>query len=230
MSSRVPSLGPLKDIGLGNSATQMDSVAPDDKGQVKLETGAPLSSSANLPVVEESEASGDVRLLYADFRARFGRAGIPGILKCFATHPPLLKSMMDIAETLLFADGYLQRRHKEMIATLISSENNCAYCADSHGSFLRVLGGSPELICALQTGSFDSACLSQAEQALLRFARKINADSQSITRADIETTMQAGWTEAQVAEAVHIAALFATFNRVVNAFGLPSPYQGGARG
>jgi alkylhydroperoxidase family enzyme len=31
-----------------------------------------------------------------------------------------------------------------------------------------------------------------------------------------------GWTELQVAEAVHIASLFATFNRVANAFGLQS--------
>ena len=36
--------------------------------------------------------------------------------------------------------------------------------------------------------------------------------------------MLAGWSEAQVAEAVHIAALFAAFNRIANSFGLPSPY------
>lgn len=185
-----------------------------------------MSPSANLPVIEESGASSEVVALYAEFRARFGRPDVPGILKCFATHPPLLKSIMDIAETLLFVDGYLLRRHKEMIATLISSQNNCRYCADSHGSFLRSLGGSAEVLCALEAGALDSGCLTPAERALLRFATKINADSRSITRNDIETTMQAGWTEAQVAEAVHIAALFATFNRVVNAFGLPSPYPG----
>jgi uncharacterized peroxidase-related enzyme len=183
-------------------------------------------SSTNLQIVEERAASAEVRALYEQYRARFGRPDIPGILKCFATHPPLLKSMMDIAETLLFADGLLLRRQKEMIATLISSRNGCPYCADSHGTFLRALGGSDEVFCALQTGALDSASLSRAEQALLRFALQVNEDSQSITRADIETTMQGGWTEAQVAEAVHIAALFATFNRVANAFGLPSPYPG----
>jgi alkylhydroperoxidase family enzyme len=38
--------------------------------------------------------------------------------------------------------------------------------------------------------------------------------------------MQAGWAETQLAEAVHIAALFAAFNRIANAFGLASPYPG----
>ena len=33
---------------------------------------------------------------------------------------------------------------------------------------------------------------------------------------------EAGWSDVQIAEAIHVTALFATFNRVVNAFGLPS--------
>lgn len=32
----------------------------------------------------------------------------------------------------------------------------------------------------------------------------------------------AGWNDLQIAETIHITALFACFNRVVNAFGLPS--------
>jgi uncharacterized peroxidase-related enzyme len=188
-------------------------------------TQIPTRSSANLPVVEESDASNEVLALYADYRTRFGRPDIPGILKCFATHPPLLESMMHIAETLLFTDGHLLRRHKEMIATLISSLNSCPYCADSHGSFLRAQGGSPELLCALQSNSLDSSCLTPAEKALLQFATRINDDSHSITRATIETALQAGWTEEQLTETVHIASLFATFNRVANSFGLSSPQQ-----
>jgi uncharacterized peroxidase-related enzyme len=190
-------------------------------------TGAQITtrSSANLPVIEESEAGNEVLALYAEYRTRFGRPDIPAILKCFATHPPLLESMMHIAETLLFTDGHLPRRHKEMIATLISSLNSCPYCTDSHGSFLRAQGGSPELLCALQSNSLDACCLTAAEKALLQFAIRINDDSHSITRATIETVMQAGWTEPQLAETVHIASLFATFNRVANSFGLSSPQQ-----
>jgi uncharacterized peroxidase-related enzyme len=196
-----------------------------DTGDSGTGTQIPTRSSANLPVIEESDADNEVQALYAEYRARFGRPDIPGILKCFATHPPLLEGMMHIAETLLFADGHLLRRHKEMIATLISSQNRCPYCADSHGSFLLALGGSPELLCALQSSSLDSSCITPAEKALLQFATTINDDSHSITRATIETVQQAGWTEAQLTEAVHIASLFATFNCVANSFGLSSPQR-----
>ena len=160
--------------------------------------------------------------LYDHFRARFGRPDVPGILKCFATHPPLLKHMMDLSESLIFADGHLSRKHKEMIATLVSTQNLCPYCADSHGYFLRVHGGSAQALAAIQANHLHSPELNYSEQSLLQFARKVNFNSSDIVRTDIELLIQSGWNELQIAEAVHVAALFATFNRVANAFGLKS--------
>jgi len=180
------------------------------------------SLSTNLPVVEESLADGEVAALYAHFREHFGRQDVPGILKCFATHPPLLRHMMDISDRLIFSDGHLGRRHKEMIATLVSTQNRCAYCADSHGYFLRVHGGSDEVLCALQRIDLDSPSLTERERALLRFVLKVNGDSAQISSTDIEQLAIHGWSELQASEAIHVTALFATFNRVVNAFGLPS--------
>jgi len=183
-------------------------------------------SSANLPLAEEASASAEVQELFQRYRERFGRNELPGILLCFATHPPLLRGMLEIAEGVLFVDGLLTRRQKEMIATYLSVENGCPYCADSHGYFLCAQDGSRDVVSALRSGDLESRVLNNAERALLRFAGKVNAESQAIKRADIEDAIQAGWTEAQVAEAAHIAALFACFNRVANAFGMPSPYPG----
>jgi uncharacterized peroxidase-related enzyme len=178
--------------------------------------------STNLSSIEESAATGEVAALYDYFRTHFGRPDVPGILKCFATHPPLLKHMMDLSESLIFADGALTRRHKEMIATLISEQNLCPYCADSHGYFLRIHGASAQALLAIQSDDLCSSALSAPEQALLRFARKVNINSHEIDRSDVEEVQRAGWSELQIAEAVHVAALFATFNRIANAFGLKS--------
>jgi uncharacterized peroxidase-related enzyme len=183
----------------------------------------PVLSSANLTAIEEDAAGEEVRAVYQDFRSRFGRADLPGIVKCFATSPPVLKSMIDLAAGFLFVDSELTRKQKEMIATLVSSQNSCPYCAGSHGNLLLAQGGSAEVLCALEAGALGADCFTRQEQVLLRFALKVNDDSRSITRAEIEKTMQEGWTEPQIAETVHFAALFAAFNRIANAFGLPSP-------
>src|ERR1035438_6266427 len=178
--------------------------------------------AANLSSVEESAATGEVAALYDYFRTHFGRPDVPGILKCFATHPPLLKHMMDLSESVIFAEGVLTRKHKEMIATLISEQNLCPYCADSHGFFLRVQGGSSQTLAAIQNNDLCSLALTASERILLEFVRKVNSNWHEIRRADVEKVKQAGWSELQIAEAVHVAALFATFNRVANAFGLKS--------
>lgn len=180
------------------------------------------SSSRNLPVIEEWEADAEVAAVYERYRAHWGRPHVPGILKCFATHPPLLRSMMELAEKMLFVDGDLTRRHKEMIATLVSAQNACPYCADSHGYQFREQGGSAEALRAIEADKLGDSSLTAAEQALLSFAAKVNRNSYQITEDDVAALVRAGWSERKIAEAVHIAALFASFNRVVNAFGLPT--------
>ncbi len=182
----------------------------------------PFVESKNLPVVGEAEAPAPVKQLYAQFRKNFGRPEVPAILQCFATHPPLLEHMMGLAETMLFSQGALGRANKEMIATFVSSQNQCEYCADSHGHFLRMIGGSSELLEAAKTCDLHSASLSPAHQALLEFVKKITADSSAISPEDVEHLRATSWTDLQIAEAIHLTALFACFNRVVNSFGLPS--------
>ena len=90
--------------------------------------------ATTIPIVEEDAATGAVAEAYADYRTRFGREHVPGILKCFATHPPLLEQMLALACTLLFTESHLSRKVKEMIATYISALNACPYCLDSHAS------------------------------------------------------------------------------------------------
>jgi uncharacterized peroxidase-related enzyme len=194
---------------------------PEYQSLSELGSGAPIRAT-NLSVVNEAEAPDEVKQLYARFRTVFGRPEVPGILQCFATHPPLLEHMMGLAETMLFSAGALGRANKEMLATFVSSQNHCDYCADSHGFFLRMNGGSSELLAAATTCDLQSESLTSAQRALLQFVQKITDDSSAISPQDVEHLRESGWTDLQIAEAIHLAALFACFNRVVNAFGLPS--------
>jgi uncharacterized peroxidase-related enzyme len=178
--------------------------------------------ATTLAIVEEDAATGAVANAYADYRAGFGREHVPGILKCFATHPPLLVQMLAMASSLLFVEGHLTRKTKEMIATYVSALNACPYCLDSHASFLHQQGGSHGLLLALFTGDLGSPFITVKERSLLTFVARVTDESYKISTVDIESLQDAGWSEPQIAEAVHVTALFACFNRVANAFGLPS--------
>lgn len=187
-----------------------------------LQRKSAAENDTNLPVVEEADATGKVADSYTYFREHFGRQDIPGILKCFATHPSLLQQMMSIASTMLFCEGHLTRRTKESIATYVSALNQCPYCVDSHAFFLHVHGGSNALVDALSTVDVEHATVDEKERILLQFVRKVSCDSYKVSAADVSGLRDEGWNDQQISEAIHITALFACFNRVANAFGLSS--------
>ena len=54
------------------------------------------------------------------------------------------------------------------------------------------------------------------------YVEQITKDAARSMHADVQKLRDAGWNEDQIAEAVYIIALFAFFNRVADAFGVPS--------
>jgi len=75
---------------------------------------------------------------------------------------------------------------------------------------------------AIVEGKLDEAGLTRAERALLEYVELITNAAHRSTPEDVEKLRVAGWTEDQIAEAVYITAMFAFFNRVADAFGVPS--------
>ena len=74
---------------------------------------------------------------------------------------------------------------------------------------------------ALVDGKLDEADLSPAERALLDYVTKVTEAAARTTPEDVQVLREQGWTEPQIAEAVYITAMFAFFNRVADAFGIP---------
>jgi len=70
-------------------------------------------------------------------------------------------------------------------------------------------------------GKLDEAGLSAAERALLEYVELITNAAPRSTAKDAERLRAHGWSEEQISEAVYVTALFAFFNRVADAFGVP---------
>jgi alkylhydroperoxidase family enzyme len=75
---------------------------------------------------------------------------------------------------------------------------------------------------AIMQGKLDEAGLTEAERAMLRYVELITNAAYRSTAEDVEQLRKHNWTEEQIAEAVYVTALFAFFNRVADAFGVPS--------
>jgi alkylhydroperoxidase family enzyme len=75
---------------------------------------------------------------------------------------------------------------------------------------------------AILEGKLDEAGLTPAERTLLDYVQLVTEAASRTTHADVQKVRDAGWSENQIAEAVYITAMFAFFNRVADAFGVPS--------
>ena len=78
--------------------------------------------------IEDEAATGEVAQIYAQWKHDHpGRPRMPGIMKCFSQRPDFLRDVISFSYRLHFADGHLDRRTKEMIATYVSGLNRCPY-------------------------------------------------------------------------------------------------------
>ncbi|MGA8273016.1 MAG: carboxymuconolactone decarboxylase family protein, partial [Candidatus Sulfotelmatobacter sp.] len=70
--------------------------------------------------------------------------GLPGIRGPMVFSPETAKPLCDLAQVLLTGPHSLTPAEREMIATYVSSQNDCYYCQTCHGSAAaQHLGGSP---------------------------------------------------------------------------------------
>lgn len=77
-------------------------------------------------------------------------------------------------------------------------------------------------MAAIFEGKLEDAGLTAAERALLDYVEKVTNAAPRTTAADVQQLRDSGWSEDQIAEAVYVTAMFAFFNRVADAFGVPS--------
>jgi uncharacterized peroxidase-related enzyme len=172
--------------------------------------------------VEETDPR--ARQVYRRFGG--GRWEVPDIFKAMSLRPDLMEKALDLSEMGHFADGYLSRRTKERIATLVSSLNGSPYCLGSHAGGLHSLGAASAEVAALARGDLAGASLPARECALLEFVRRLTLAPGKVSDDDVKRLRAIGWRDEQIFEAAFDASLFALFNRLASAYGLSYPADG----
>jgi alkylhydroperoxidase family enzyme len=83
-------------------------------------------TSPRIRIVQESEATGETRALYDEIKSYFGTPFVPDIMKLVSARPDFLRVLSE-GYKAMFHGGHLPRQIKEMIATIVSRANSCAY-------------------------------------------------------------------------------------------------------
>ena len=80
---------------------------------------------ANLRLIEEGEATGALK---AEYDAAIARAGkVFNIVKAMSPNPDVLHRSMELYKGIMFGPSKLSRQERELLATVVSRENDCHY-------------------------------------------------------------------------------------------------------
>jgi uncharacterized peroxidase-related enzyme len=149
--------------------------------------------------------------------------GVPGILGPMLFRPETAKPLNELAEVLLRGSNSLSPGERELIATYVSSENDCFFCQTVHGAVTaHHLHGNEALVMETKLRP-ESADISEKLKSLLAIAGKDQKGGKHVTSADIERARREGATDLEIHDTVLIAAAFCMYNRYVDGLATWAP-------
>jgi uncharacterized peroxidase-related enzyme len=141
--------------------------------------------------------------------------GLPGIRGPMAFRPETARPLNEIVDVLLRGPHSLTPGERELIATVVSAENECRYCQTIHGAIAAHHLGDEALVVAVKA-DHEHAGVSPKLRALLAIAAKTAVSGRAVTTDDIARARAEGATDLEIHDTVLIAAVFCLCNRYVD--------------
>jgi uncharacterized peroxidase-related enzyme len=149
--------------------------------------------------------------------------GLPGILGPMVYRPETAKPLNELADILLRGPSTLSPGERELIATYVSSRNECFFCQTVHGAVAaHHLDGNEQLVLDVKR-DVEGAGVSDKLKTLLAIAGKVQRGGKHVLPEDIERARKQGATDLEIHDTVLIAAAFCMYNRYVDGLATWAP-------
>jgi len=149
--------------------------------------------------------------------------GVPGIRSLVMFRPETGQHLYSLVQVLLRSDSPLSPAERELIATHVSSRNNCQFCRDSHAAAAREFFGENRDIVDCVIHNKPTIEISLKLSALLNIAAKVQINGKEVLPEDIAQARHNGATDRDIHDTVLIAATFSMLNRYVDGLATLTP-------
>ena len=141
-----------------------------------------------------------------------------------AFSPETAKPLNELVDVLLRGAHTLSPGERELIATYVSSQNDCEYCQTIHGAIAAHHLKNEPLVVDVKH-NYQSAAISSKLKALLTIAGKTAEGGKNVTTADVERAREQGASDLEIHDTVLIAAVFCMCNRYVDGLATWMPHD-----
>ena len=155
---------------------------------------------------------------------------LPGITGLLEYRKDSAQPIRDLTQFLLRGPSTLTEGERELIATIVSHNNQCRFCSTAHTAAVDLLLGECETAEKVKQ-DIETAPVSEKMKALLTIAKQVQQSGKSVTAQSVDRAKKAGATDIEIHDTVLIAALFCLYNRYVDGLATVAPtdpnyYQG----
>jgi uncharacterized peroxidase-related enzyme len=140
---------------------------------------------------------------------------LPGITGLLEYRKDSAGPIRELTQFLLRGPSTLSEGERELIATIVSHNNECKFCTTAHTAAADKLFGECDTTNAVKA-DIETAPVSEKMKALLVIAKQVQQSGLSVTSASIERAKNSGASDVEIHDTVLIAALFCLYNRYVD--------------
>lgn len=164
---------------------------------------------SRIQTLTTSEADTSTKALYGQVQAKLGR--VPNLMLTLGHSAAALGGYLQFNEAL--SQGILAAKDRERIALAVAEYNGCEYCLAAHSAIGKMVGLNLTQVLESRAGHADDP----KADSLLRFVNRVLDSRGQVNDDDLEDIVDAGYSDAEVAEIVgHISLSVLTnyFNNV----------------
>ena len=147
---------------------------------------------------------------------------LPGITGLLELRKDTGQPIRELTQVLLRGPSTLTETERELIATIVSTGNECKFCSTAHSAAVKALCDDNNLANQVVT-DIEKAPVSNKMKALLHIASQVRISGKSVSRESIDHAKAEGATDIEIHDTVLIAALFCMYNRYVDGLGTALP-------
>ncbi len=170
-----------------------------------------------IQVIDEEVATGSLKELYDESKEKRGK--LSNIMRIQSLNPEAMKKHMDLYLTLLFKKTSLSREDRELLAVVVSKENNCKYCMNHHGEALSYLWKDKEKVKEFIHRP-ETVTFSEKQKTMVNYASRLTKSPSLVTEEDIIQMRSAGFSDKEILDINLIICYFNFVNRIALGLGV----------
>jgi uncharacterized peroxidase-related enzyme len=147
---------------------------------------------------------------------------LPGITGLLEYRKDTAEPIRALTQVLLRGPSSLTEGERELIATVVSSRNECRFCTAAHTAAADLLLGENNTSQIVKQ-DISTAPVSEKMKALLLVASQVQQSGKKVTSDSIKKAKDEGATDTEIHDTVLIAALFCLYNRYVDGLSTVTP-------